>query len=647
MSQIAETYVTIRPRLSDNFEGDLRTQIQKDVTAASQKAGVGVVRPQVAPNTLQQTAGLNAAKQGERELAAASVALAAAEADLTTKNDHLAASHDRVAIHAHRSQIAGFTLRGSTLGIGAAAVIGAQGLVKLSEALRTAGDEAETTQGRLKNVAADLLSGHFADAAQRVGDVAALNLQPGARGAQADAIAATKRDEAVQKSIALAAEFVRVRREATKATGEQGTAEGVVKFQLEQQLRLLRSQVGALPKDLNRIGFAQLGLGPNGTSNQNVIDRNKGAARPTDLDFQLQAAKASATKTTTDDLELFRSRRQFLTGLVHRTEAANADTVEAKTNLKRLYGLLSDADGQVVALQKESLAARQEKLQTRISLQQTELQIQEANARTDGQEITALRAEQALATKSSGNKLLDKQARAGFALQAAQLDKQVFDINTAAAEEAKRNAEALARQREQDRKEALAKLKARREEAVQLRELRLQNAISAAGLTKRTSDDKKAIKAEIAYFKNLVATRKGLEREQARSSLIAAKSQLQGLQGQTAGGATTAEFFKQAASQFNEFGSNIAGRNGVLSGQDARGQFAGIALSGQSPMTVVAAGIRKLGDLAQPQLTESQKQTLLLERIADGVRRFGVPGAIKDRTAINIARSHATFLGSI
>lgn len=177
-----------------------------------------------------------------------------------------------------------------------------------------------------------------------------------------------------------------------------------------------------------------------------------------------------------------------------------------------------------------------------------------------------------------------------------------------------------------------------------LREAQLANRVSAARLTEGTGDDKRAIQAQIRYFQERVKETEGLERERARASLIAARAALKGgAATSAAGGFTLAEFYQQAFSDFGQFGSNIAGPNGVLSPQDVRGLIGQVAaLQKTSPQEQVA----------QAQLTEQQKQTSLLSVIAtrsaypEGPPRIGDnQGKRPTQRQIDAARYDAWWLG--
>lgn len=98
--------------------------------------------------------------------------------------------------------------------------------------------------------------------------------------------------------------------------------------------------------------------------------------------------------------------------------------------------------------------------------------------------------------------------------------------------------------------------------------------------------------------KQISQTKKGSEqRKRLQDELLTVREKLKG---KTKGGATSIpDLFQAAVDQFRTFGSNIAGRNGVLSPQDARASL------GQDLMT----------RLATASLTEAQKQTAKLDSI--------------------------------
>ena len=160
-----------------------------------------------------------------------------------------------------------------------------------------------------------------------------------------------------------------------------------------------------------------------------------------------------------------------------------------------------------------------------------------------------------------------------------------------------------------------------------LEKSRLDLAIQQAGLTKGTGDDIRANEAEISLFRRAIARIEAikkhrkltLDEKQAiiddQSAIAGLQATIQGIKQQNGGGFTVGDLFKEAASEFTSFGSNIAQRGGLLSGQDARASFAARVLNKASAQQVakVIAGEQAQRDKAQ--LTEAQKQTQLLRGI--------------------------------
>ncbi len=154
-----------------------------------------------------------------------------------------------------------------------------------------------------------------------------------------------------------------------------------------------------------------------------------------------------------------------------------------------------------------------------------------------------------------------------------------------------------------------------------LRNSKLDLAIQAAGLTKGTGDDKRAINAAIRVFQNDIdglnkIKDKTVEQKQAvvdlKSKIITLQQSLKSLnqtQNSAAGGFSLSDLFREGVQNFSTFGSNVAGRAGVLSAQDARASLGS-----------------NIAQIAGAQLTESQRQTALLESIDSNTRTDGSSG---------------------
>src|SRR5262249_48388922 len=128
------------------------------------------------------------------------------------------------------------------------------------------------------------------------------------------------------------------------------------------------------------------------------------------------------------------------------------------------------------------------------------------------------------------------------------------------------------------------------QQQLSFREQRLQLQVQRAQLTTNTiADDRKAQAALVSFYEAEAKDAKltAAQRLQYRSEAIQARIQLKQLTG--AGlGASVADIFGEAASEFRSYGSNIAGRGGILSGQDARARFAARVLSQSSSQQLAA-----------------------------------------------------------
>jgi hypothetical protein len=193
-----------------------------------------------------------------------------------------------------------------------------------------------------------------------------------------------------------------------------------------------------------------------------------------------------------------------------------------------------------------------------------------------------------------------------------------------AAEERKRLAQDERDRLKQEREEAAQKLadekaaaaqaaKDRQERLRSLKESRLSLRVQQAELTKTTRDDKAAIRAQVRFYgeqaKNFRKTGALTRAVEAESNKVAAQLALRGLRRPGGGtestaGAARTDFFQEAANQFRTFGSNIGRSGDPLSGQQARGQFAGLAL--ERGRNTASLTLGKLGEqLGEQQLTNT------------------------------------------
>jgi len=598
--EVGELYVEIRPDTT-NFGRDLKQQVERDVQAFTER-----MRARLGPKAFER-----AERTGVLAAAQRNFALAQETQYLT----QMTAAQERANAAGERGAVGAIRMRAGYAALGIATVAVARGVDALGNAIKVTGTDAETTTGALRNMAA-AASSLDVESFVKAGQIAfGRTVVPGGREADDARRAAEAREAEIQKAIALTKEYTQVQLALKGATGEVGTAEGAAKYELQQRLRVLRSALEQIPAQQRQLGFAQQALGDWASPNPN----RAGRGGPTDQDFQLRVLRAQQTKATGDDLALQRDRAAFLRGLIARTEAQGATTQEAKSNLIRLYGLLDDAETSIAQMQEDNLRRRQERIAREIMLAEHAVSLQAANARTQGQEIAALQAQEALASQYARDKRLTEEQRLQYELQAANAAKSRWQLEQQIAAERARQAEEQKRLAEQERRENEEKLKRQREAAAQARELRLSNAEAKAGLTKRLSDDRKAVKASIDYWKEVVASTRGLEREQARSQLIAARGRLQGLRGSQGGGASSGDFFREVLSDFRAFGSNYASTAaGMLSPQQARGAFAGDVLTRASRKTLDTALAEERTRLGRQTLAEQKRTNALLARIAAG-----------------------------
>lgn len=595
---VGELYVEIRPDTT-NFGRDLKAQVERDVQAFTER-----MRARLSPSAFARAEKTGVVAAAQRNFALAQ--------ETRYLND-MAGAQEKANAAKNSGVGAAIRMRAGYAALGIAAVAVARGVDALGNAIKVTGTDAETTTGALRNMAAAAASLDV-EAFVKAGQIAfGRTFVPGGARAADAAKAAEAREAEIQKAIALTKDYTTTQQALARATGEVGTAEGVAKYELQQRLRALRQALEELPAQQRRLGFAQMGLADWGADNPNRVGRGG----PTDQDFQLRVLRAKQTKATGDDLALQRDRAEFLRGLISRAEAQGATTQEAKSNLIRLYGLLEDAETSIAQMQEDNLRRRQERIAKEIMLAEHAVSLQAANARTQGQEIAALQAQAALATKYSQDKRLTEEQRLGYELEAANAQKSVWQIEQQIAAEQQRQAEEAKRLADEERRRNEEKLKRQKDAAVQMRELRLSNAEAKAGLTKTLTDDRKAVKATIAYWKEIVKTTTGLERENARSQLISARSRLQSLRNQAGSGPTVGDFFGEVLSDFRAFGSNYASTAaGMLSPQQARGSFARDVLTGASRKTIEQALAEERTRLGKQTLAEQKKQTALLAEIA-------------------------------
>lgn len=333
---------------------------------------------------------------------------------------------------------------------------------------------------------------------------------------------------------------------------------------------------------------------------------------PTDTDYQIALQNALATKTTSDEEALYRDRLGYINRRIA-TLKKNADlTAAEKKQLLSLETQRNQLESDITGIQDKAAQAAQQAAQKArearqkaqqayadaLSLRADDLQLQadEAQLTVNNQQddLKAARAQVAFDRAAATNAKLTAQERAQYAHAAVAAEQQIVSINQQIHD---REAQAYRNQ-------------------LSITEQRLQLAATRAQLTdKSIKDDRKADEALLAFYRRESHDMKLTEAERLQYASQAVQEQLtiKGLTKGAGAGASLQDIFGEAASEFSSYGSNIAGRNGVLSGQDARAEFSRLLLQGHA--------IGRAADDArhQEQLAEQRRQTGFLARIADAV----------------------------
>lgn len=337
-----------------------------------------------------------------------------------------------------------------------------------------------------------------------------------------------------------------------------------------------------------------------------------GAPRPTNLDYQIKVQQALQTKATADERALYEGRRSYLDRRIARLQK---DTDLSAAEKKVLLKLLEDRNAVEDSIKKidddaaQAAKAKAEKAkQARDAAKAAAREALQAYKDSLGAQEILLQLEQQKALLS-----------AQTSKQEAQLGKKLIAFYQRESNDAKLTKEERARYESQ----AIAARQSILQTTLSDREAELQLKKHQAELTgKRLKDDKAASRKLIAFYtrESKDAALSLSQRLQYASAAVDEKLALKGLKKtkpdkQTS---TAAEFFQEAVSNFRQYGSNIAGRGGILSGQDARAAFAYRALR-QSPQSIAQQVAADQAARDGVQLTESQKQTSLLQGILNAV----------------------------
>lgn len=525
--------------------------------------------------------------------------------------------------------------------IGFAAVAGFQALNEFSQSLRRTGDEAFTTEGRLSNLGAELLSGNIigglkaltaTQPAKIVGDLAAkiAELQqkndPLVVSEQKLLDVRTQGETQLKQYVLTLALQGHISESTAKALLEVGDN----LYYQEKAARAAEAAMAGVADQIARAGSeaaafgersGEFGRGVGAVAASNAAQAASGGTFQAgtggiSVGDQIRASIASrirddsarlAAELEAAKLEQAHARAVFEN--VKGTQAAAAaykDLVEATTKVTGYQNQIKDnaesaaaqAKATAEAKAKEAAAAAQQRAEDAKTARELSLENQIAKAA-----LTKRKSDDRAAFAAAIDYWRDLGKNAGTALEREQAEAKVVDLR-------KRLAAALKGDTPDDT-------------ATELAELRIQNRVSAAQLTAGLGDDRKAIKQLIAFYRQQFADAEGLEKEQARSRLIAARLSLKNLSTQNGESADVFvnRLFTEAADQFRRFGSNFSTTGGMLAPQDARGELGSILLGGRANAEAVAQGTRAA------QLTESRKQTALLQIIAGGPTRriTGVP----------------------
>lgn len=524
-----------------------------------------------------------------------------------------------------------------------AAIAAFQAFQKLTEALRVTGDEAFTTEGKLRNLSASLLSGDivgglqslFAEAPKLSDDFDKAKKQMQALVTESKKVSLQDVRNQTEKFRDYLREAGTVYEPIANKTAHltvdmEKTAEKTAKVSDElRQVSLFASTIAPLlAKYPDKIQSASDKAGGLGTAFR------QGAA---------DAALMLEYLTKIDRLDLWEKIAKPTFGITPLTPGKNATDKTA-----------SEAQSFSNA---ESIASRTKTLNDDLAVAKKEAAVA-AQREKNLQDQVQGRARRHAATVAAQTKVI-------------RLDQEIADQAAAAAAQRKSEAEAAAAERDrlakqesdriaQEKADALAAYKGKQDLAL----LKLRNAQAIADLDgKVTARDIALKKQEIVALGKLANDRKhytDLERAQFRSEQIQARADLQEMKkGKDEQSATAEDFYRAAVSNFRAYGG---GTSGILSAQGARGSLAGRMLGLRSSGTITGTTtggsglVQKNASIADPlltaqnesasrqaeaqskQLAESRKQTRYLQIIARRTAPLGV--------ASDAARASANTLGA-
>jgi hypothetical protein len=373
--------------------------------------------------------------------------------------------------------------------------------------------------------------------------------------------------------------------------------EGLSDEEIKKKTQLLiaqqreRRRLGTLTDASDRTA-AVPGAGPPGADD---LEIKLGSLRTSadDAGFAIKRLRAELSKGTEDDAALFNDRKAFLQRQISRLEEAGLRGKNDKARLESLYKELSQTQGNIDSIEKQAADARRDAIEQRA-----------LDAKKEKEEAQAKLREAAEAKKAAEER---KRALVDSRLQ----------LRVQRAELTKTNTDDIAAQQ--------TIIKVYKERAERFRKQRdfvsaneaMLTAISAKG---RIQDIKSQEKAEKEAKAKARASKTGTDRK-----------------------FTPTDFFSEAAANFKQFGSNIASRNGILSGQDARGALGGLALERRSNTQSL------LNNTVVSQLKESQVTNEILRSIRDVLqgtsRASGSQPPARVSAAAEKARQYAFYNG--
>lgn len=549
-------------------------------------------------------------------------------------------------------------LRFGAAGLAIGAVVTTLG--EAEKALKVTGDEAFTTEGRFRNLGAALLQGNVIEGFKALNDQAptlAENFEKMKKEASTSSVDlrnfGREADESATKLEGLAA--------AQDKVGGSGGAFGNAIKKAAEETRTAADDAVALANAYDAAAAAALGVAAAvaraGSEAAAFGEQTRGAGA---VDAGNAARPRGSTGGTTDSTNTDATRNAEAEARARATDTLKDDLAQAKVEAAQAAQLEKNQQDVV-----EGRAARHRatvEANANVRKIQSDIDKQDAAARKKAADDAAREAKDAAAAVKKAQDEADRLFREGLANDRSRLELRLTDAEGTRTLADDRKAllalirfdherSTLRRLTVAERLSALSDEKNDRRalndlnkqalsDALDVKKENLQTAINAAKLTDDTKDDDKANAAFLKFLKGRVAAAKGDAKAlaDARAELVAFQVSLKQT-GKQGGGAK--DLFQEAADEFATFGSNVTGqvgKGGILSGQDARGALGGLVLGGKSG-----------GALLDAQLTEAQKQTALLQQIANSIGTVGTrtpePRGHPPPAGARKAQSAAAFLG--